>query len=144
MGNVLVISTADALCGSHTFQHNFCSSLHSGAHCQIFLGSIESLLVAVIPLSHWSALNTPEDLGVHTTKKSKGSCRPVDWASASYPLFTLSVGSGGASSCMNLHVSLLMKVHMFQVYWQIIHQNDGTQAPVSLLGKTSGPKELIT
>jgi hypothetical protein len=82
----------------------------------------------------------------------KGSCRPVDcplhpihcsprvWVQ----VLTMWGKWGGAPSCMNLHVLSMMKVHKFQVYWQIIHQNDGTQTLVSLLGKTSGCKELIT
>jgi hypothetical protein len=56
MGNVHVISTADALCGSHAFQHNF--QLFVAQRCEFcwqFLASLESLdrncpLVAAIPL----------------------------------------------------------------------------------------------
>jgi hypothetical protein len=43
MGDVHVISTADVLCGSHAFQHNFQPFvLKRGAHCRKFLVSLES------------------------------------------------------------------------------------------------------
>jgi hypothetical protein len=74
MGDFRVISTADALCGSHAFQHNFQLFVaQKYALCRKFLVALEfpdrnSVLVAVIPLSHWSALNTPTSLGVPTAK----------------------------------------------------------------------------
>jgi hypothetical protein len=57
MGDVLVISTADALCGFLAFQHNFQLSVaQRSALCRKLLVSLESpdrhsLLVAVILLS---------------------------------------------------------------------------------------------
>jgi hypothetical protein len=59
MGDVAVISTA------HAFQHNFqLFVIQKWALCWKFLLSLEypdrrSLTLAVIPLSHWSALNIP-------------------------------------------------------------------------------------
>jgi hypothetical protein len=74
MGDVRVISTADALCGSHAFQHNF--QLFITQRCALYWKFLvwlkspdrHSLLIALIPLSHWSALNTPKPLGVPTAK----------------------------------------------------------------------------
>jgi hypothetical protein len=129
-------STAGALYVSQAFQHNF--KLFVAQKCTLhrkFLVSLESserhsLLVIVTPLSHRSALSTPKLLGVPTAKiqriKVIGSCRPVDWASASYPLFTkslvqvLSDNAEKISWCHIMHelqVLSLMKRHMFQEYW---------------------------
>jgi hypothetical protein len=58
MGDVRVISTADAVCGSYAFQQNFRLFVSQRcALCREFLVSLESpdghsLRVAVIPLSH--------------------------------------------------------------------------------------------
>jgi hypothetical protein len=74
MGDVWVVSTADSLCGSHAFQHNFQLFVTQRyALCRKSLVPLESpdrlsLLVAVIPLSHWSALNIPKSVGVLTAK----------------------------------------------------------------------------
>jgi hypothetical protein len=101
MGDDLVISTADAPCGCHAFQHNF--QVFIAQRCALyrkFLVSLESpdrhsLLVAVKLQSHWSALNTPKDLDVSTAKiqriKVRWSCRPVELASTSYPPLTKSL-----------------------------------------------------
>jgi hypothetical protein len=76
MGDVRLISTADVLCGSHAFQHNF---QHFVAQmCSLCLKSPVSLnfrerlslLIAVIHLNYLSALNTPTILGVATAKDS--------------------------------------------------------------------------
>ena len=72
MDGIRVISAADAPRGSHA--HNV--QLFVAQKCVLFqkvLVSLQSpdihfLLVAVIPLSDWSALNTPEYLGVSTVK----------------------------------------------------------------------------
>jgi hypothetical protein len=70
----------------------------------------------------------------------------------SHPLFTKSLGSG-ADNVEKMRWHPIMdepacvvddEASHVQVYWQIIHQNDGMQASVGLLGKTSGRKELIT
>jgi hypothetical protein len=58
MGNAHVASKADALCGSHAFQHNFQPFVaQRWVLCQKFLVSLESpdrhsLLAAVVPPSH--------------------------------------------------------------------------------------------
>jgi hypothetical protein len=74
MSEVHVISTADALCGSHAFQHNF--QLFVAQKCVLlkkFLVSLKSpgkhsVFIAVLPLSYSSGLNTPKSLGVPTAK----------------------------------------------------------------------------
>jgi len=74
MGYIHAISTADVLCGFHAQHHNF--QLTVAQKCvlfQKFLVSLQSpeehfLLRAVIPLSDWSAVNTPKYLGVSTAK----------------------------------------------------------------------------
>jgi hypothetical protein len=77
MGDVLLISTADAVWGSHAFQHNFkLFAKQRWALCRKILLSIESpdahsLLVAIIPLSHWSALNTPKTSCVPTARNPR-------------------------------------------------------------------------
>jgi len=72
MGGIRVICAADAPRGSHA--HTF--QLTVAQKCvffQKFLVSLQSpdeqfLLVTVIPLSHWSSLNTPKYLGISTAK----------------------------------------------------------------------------
>jgi hypothetical protein len=58
---------------------------------RVSLGSPDrhSLLVAVIPPSLWSPLNTPKVLGVPTAKHPEDWGQ--DWVSASYPLSTESL-----------------------------------------------------
>jgi hypothetical protein len=63
--------------------------------------------------------------------KVRRSCRPVDWASASYPLFTESLVRVPSDNAEKMrwwptmhepHVLSLMKRHMFCEYWQTIHK----------------------
>jgi hypothetical protein len=78
MGDVRVISTADALCGFYAFQHDFQPFVTQRCKlCWKFLVSLEppnrySLLVAVIPQCYWLALNAPKSLGVTISKKPGG------------------------------------------------------------------------
>jgi len=93
-GGIRVTSAADAPRGFHAFQA-FVSQ-----KCILFqklLVSIQSpdknfLLIAVIPLCHWSALNTPKYLGVSTatiqTIKYRVARRPVSCTSTSCLLST--------------------------------------------------------
>jgi hypothetical protein len=58
------------------FNTTFSPSSHRGAHFRKFLVSLESpdrqsLLVAVIPLSYWSALNTPRSSAISTAKNTR-------------------------------------------------------------------------
>jgi hypothetical protein len=70
-------------------------------------------------------LNAPKALGVPTTKikriKVIKSCRPVDLASTSYPLFTKSLVellSDNAEKMRWFPIMLsFVKRHMFQEYW---------------------------
>jgi hypothetical protein len=71
MGDVRVISATDTVRGSHAFQHNFQPIV--AQRCALQSHDRHSLLVAVIPVSHWSALNEPKPLGVPTAKS------PEDW-----------------------------------------------------------------
>jgi hypothetical protein len=134
-GDIGVISTEVALCGSHAFQHSFQLFVAQRcALCRKYLVSLDSpnrhSLLVLMPLIHWSALNTPKSLDTPTAKiqriKAKGSCRPVDWASASYPLLTeglVQVLSDRAEKMWWCPIMLepdvlsLMKRHMFQEYW---------------------------
>jgi hypothetical protein len=84
-----------------------------------------SLLSAVITC-HCSALNTLEHLYICLHSQNSIKIGPVDWASASWPLFTESlvqVLSDNAETmrwCPILHepyVFLFMKRHLFQEYW---------------------------
>jgi hypothetical protein len=74
MGDVRVISIADAVCGAHAFQRKFqLFGAQKGALCRNFQVSIESphrysLLVALIPLSHCQVLNTSKLLVVPTAR----------------------------------------------------------------------------
>jgi hypothetical protein len=61
----------------------------------------------------------------------RGLCRPVDWASMSYPLFMESLVQMLSDNAEKIrwcpimhesHVLSLMKRHMLQEYWKIIHQ----------------------
>jgi hypothetical protein len=160
-GDVRVISTADAPCGSHAFQHNFQLFIAQRcALCRKCLVSLvspyrHSLLVAVIPLNHWSALNTSTNLMYPQRQKKiqmikvRGSCRPVGWASASYPLFTerlvqvLCDNAKKMNWCPIMHEPQIlssMKIYKFQEYRQIIRQTQWYTARVSLSGKTTGLK----
>jgi hypothetical protein len=78
-GDVRVVSTADVSCGSHAFQHysalsrtkvRALSKIHGFTWIawQIFSN------LAVIPLNHWSALNTLKSLRVPADKN------PRDWS----------------------------------------------------------------
>jgi hypothetical protein len=77
MGDIFATSTAAALCGSHAFQHIFqLFAAQKCALCRKFMVSLESsdrhsLLVAAIPLSHCSALNTPRFLGDPTATNAE-------------------------------------------------------------------------
>jgi hypothetical protein len=79
MGNVRMISTADAQCGSHELRHSFQLFVTKRRTLsRKFVLSFKSpdrlsLLVAVMPLSHWSALNITKILGVTTATS------PEDW-----------------------------------------------------------------
>jgi hypothetical protein len=92
-----VISAADALCASQAFQHNFKLFVTQRcALCQKYLVSLKSpyrhsLLAAVMPPSHWSALITPKTKLLRIWVR--GSRRPVEWSSVSYPLYTASLVS---------------------------------------------------
>jgi hypothetical protein len=110
MGDVHVISTAHALCGSHAFQHNFQLFVaRRCALCRWFLVSLEShdrhsLLVAlIIPPSLWSALNTPKTLRAPTAKNPEDEGQrivQVSWLGLRV-LFTVHRKSGpfAASQC---------------------------------------------
>jgi hypothetical protein len=117
MGDYCVVSTGDAPCDSDAFQHNFQVFVaHRCELCRKFPVLLESperhsLLVAVIPRSHWLVLNTtysivfrcphsPKSRGlksgdrggqlIHSTPKVWSRCcltRRRKW--------------GGALSCMN-------------------------------------------
>jgi len=81
-------------CGAHASHHDFQLFItQKGVLFQKFQVFLEShyshpLHVAVTPLSHWSALNTPKSLRVLTAKypenEARGSCRPVNWTSIFY------------------------------------------------------------
>jgi hypothetical protein len=81
MGSVRLISAADALCGSHAFQHNFSSSSRKGAHSVRNSWFHSNLLAEYI-----------KSLGVRTVKNIADH---AEYASASCLLFTKS-GSGAA------------------------------------------------
>jgi hypothetical protein len=101
---------------------------------QKFLVSLESperhsLLVPAITLSRWAARNSPKSLDVSTAKtqriKVRGSCRPVDWASSSHPLFTEILVRVLCDNVQKMrwcpiihepHVLSLMKRRLFQEY----------------------------
>jgi hypothetical protein len=133
MGDVRLIPTADALCGSRAFQHNFQPFVaQRWPLCRKSPVSRESpernsLPVAVIPQSHWLTLNTPKSFGVPTAKLQRNEvrrlCRPVDWASASYPLFAESlvqVLSNNAEEtrwCPIAHEPHALWLMMFQEFW---------------------------
>lgn len=139
MEYVHVISASVDLCCSHAFKHNFQIFVAwRRVLCWKFLVLLESpnrhsLLVAVIPMRYWTALNTPESLYVTPQPKiqwikSRGWCRPVDWAFVRYPLFTKSLvpvlsDSAEKIRCWpimhELHVLSLMKRHIFQIIYQI-------------------------
>jgi hypothetical protein len=82
MGDVRVISTAHALCGSHAFRHNsqffitqrYAFSGKSPVSLVSADGHSTSILVAVIPLSHRLLLNTLKYLGASTAKNAQ------DWS----------------------------------------------------------------
>jgi hypothetical protein len=160
MGDVRVISTADALCGSHAFQHNFqLFAARRCALCRKFQVSLESpdrhsLPVAVIPPSHTQiGAECTEILGVPTTKN------PEDWSQeitqASWmSLYVLSTfrrksGSGAVWQCRENEVvphhawTTCVVDEEEQVPRALPNhspKNDGYTALDSLLGKTSGPK----
>jgi hypothetical protein len=158
MGDVHVISTADALCGSHAVQHNFQLFAQRGPIWRKFLGLLESphrhsLLVAVIPLSHRSALNTRKSLGVPIAKN------PEDWGQGIVQASWLGLrvlstahresGSGAVWQCgeneaVSHHawttcVVVDEEAHVPRVLVNYSPKNDGTQ---HLLGKTTGPKSF--
>jgi hypothetical protein len=141
------------------FNRTFSSSLQRCEICRKFLVSLESpdrhsLLAAVIPVSHWSALYTPKYLRVLTAKN------PEDWGqeivqASGLGLRVLSTAHRKPGSVLSdnakkmkwrpimhePHVISLMKRHMFQEYWQIIHQKTAVHcACYGLLGKTTDPE----
>jgi hypothetical protein len=67
-------------------------------------------------------------------------CRPDDWASTSYPLSTESAGvgvggaEGGAPTCHSYRVT------SSRSSGKIIKRNGLYNPPISVLGKTVGPK----
>jgi hypothetical protein len=71
MGDIRVTSTAGAACGSHAFQHNF-QLLAAKFVVSLESSDRHSLIIAVIPVSHWSALHTPKSLRVPIAKISEG------------------------------------------------------------------------
>jgi hypothetical protein len=125
------------------------------ALCRKFLLPLESpdrnsVLVPVTLLIYWSALNMPKFWLSQQPKIQKfalrGSCRPVDWISASYPLFTkslLQVLSDNVEKirCRPIRYKpyrlSLMKRHIFQKYWKIIYQKLKYTTSVDLLGNTT-------
>jgi hypothetical protein len=144
--------TADALRGSHTLEHNF----------QVFFTEARTLSkIPYVTRISWQAFsprcsNTSKSLigDEYTTvfkclysQKSRGfefrgSCTPVDWASASYPFLTESLvhaQSMSDPSRMN-DVLSLKKRHVFQEFCYIIQQTQRYTTPVILLGKKTGPK----
>lgn len=70
-------STTDGLCDSHVFQHKFQLSVTQRcALCWKFLASrqspdMHSLLIAVIPFSHWLVLYTPAFEWSHSQKSRR-------------------------------------------------------------------------
>jgi hypothetical protein len=96
MGKVRVISTVDAVLFprvSIQIPALRRTELHTLSNLLVSLASPDThSLLAVIPLRHWSALNTPWILGVSTTKiqriKVRRLWRPVDWTTVYHPLFS--------------------------------------------------------
>jgi hypothetical protein len=143
------------MCVSSEFQHNLqFSSQRSAYSIKKFLVSLESpdthsLLLDAVLLSHWSALNARRILLFPQPRiqriQIRWSCRPVEWASAAYPLLIESLvwqckEIGAAPSCMN-HVCCWRRGHDPRLL--VIHspKND-SNSRVSLFGKTIGPKRF--
>jgi hypothetical protein len=126
--DVCVISTADALCSSHAFKHNFQLFVtQRWALWWTFLVSLESPDRHSLPLSHWLH-QSPQVSSCQKIQRVKvrGLCKPVDWASTSYPLFTESLVQVLSDKAEKMrwcpimhepHMLSLMKRHMFQEYW---------------------------
>lgn len=105
-----------------------------------------SLLVAAMPVCHWSALNTPKTLGVPQPRiqsvKVRWSWRPDECVSRSCPLITKSLVKVLSDSAETKRQCPLMleEVHVPRAlvsYWS--KRRRYTQS-VSLLGKRTGPK----
>ena len=136
MADARLVSIVDAPCGSHSCQHSFRQPISQKCVLfQKFLVSLESfdthsLRVAVIPLSQWSALNTPKPLCVLKAKLSGDydgqstepprpiHCSPKVW-------FRLSDNAEKMRWCPNMHephVLTLMNKHICLEYCYIIKE----------------------
>jgi hypothetical protein len=77
MADVLVVSTAEALYGSHAFRHNFqlfvTQACAPSTKFLVLFESLDrySLLVSGIFLNHGSALNSPKFLGFSKPKMER-------------------------------------------------------------------------
>jgi hypothetical protein len=124
------------------FNTNFSSSSHRGAH-SVENSWFHSNLLTGIPTRCCDTSNSLS--GAECAKVSRcpvpraksqritvrRPCRPVDWAPASYPLFTESLVQVLSNNAETLrwcpimhepHVLPLVKRHVFLEYWQTIHQ----------------------
>jgi hypothetical protein len=129
---------------------SFSSSLHRGVHsCQKFQVSLESpdrhsLLVTVVPLSHWLVLNTPKSFGVPTANNAEdyagqltGAVCPMDHSLKVWFRCCLAVRRKWGGAWMTCYC-----------WWDTCSKSTGKSfakkqwytAPVSLLGKAAGHK----
>jgi hypothetical protein len=152
-GQVGVLSKAGPLCGSHSFQNN-CQlfGTQTRAICRKFLVSLEfpdrhSLLIAAMPLSHWSPLNiarNPEYWGqeiVQASWLSRSILSPTHRKS-----YSCAVWQCGENEVIPRHAWTTCYVFDEEAHvpWILVYHSRRYTVPLSLLGKATGPERLIT